>query len=188
MSFFNFFKKSSTTENSTENTHPLPEIKEEDFIDNSEPSDNNSETYYISIGSRLPIDIIYTFLKEDYENKAYEDALKSPDKSYMSANINLLKSTLEIKFKQVLLKYDTMLDEINFHIDSRAQAGLTDIVDLLSTKKKIYLKHVEAVHKMHEDLNNNEPYMTGIFTSYEIGFKRGLSALTILNLKIEDSL
>ena len=189
MSFLDIFRKSSPTSvEQTKDENPLPEINESDFVDYSDPSKSNQETYYINIGSNLPIDVIYTFLKEDYESKAYQDALNNPDRSYMNANIDLLKSTLSIKFKQILLKYDTMLDVLHYHIDTRKQAGLTDVVDLLETKKKIYTKHVDTIQKMKEDLASNEPYMTRIFTSYEIGFKRGLSALTILNLKIEDSI
>jgi hypothetical protein len=189
MGFFDLFRKKEPIADVTiETKDPLPDIKEEDFIDNSNPTDESVSTYYISIGSKLPIDIIYTFLREDYENKAYNDALTNPDKSYKDANIDIIRSSLEVKFKQVMLKYEDLLREVAFHIHSRGQAGLTDVVDLLSSKKETYEKHVEELKRMKEDLEKGELYMTGIFKSYEIGFIRGLASISMHNLKIDNTL
>jgi hypothetical protein len=186
MGFFDFLrKKEQETEGHLETKDTLPEIREEDFIDKSEPSEQKSSTYSVEFGSKLPIDIIYGFLKEDYENKAYHDALTNPDKSYKEMNLAIIRSNLEVKFKQVLLKYDDMLHDITFHILSRSQAGLTDIVELLKSKKETYEKHVEELKKMKQDLDNDKPYMTGIFKSYEVGFTRGLASLSLQNLKID---
>lgn len=191
MAFFNLFRKKERVladlpEESKNST--LPEIREEDFIDDSDPAEENATTYSVEFGSKLPIDIIYGFLKEDYENKAYNDALTNPDKSYKEANLAIVRSNLEIKFKQVFLKYEDMLREIHFHIHSRGQAGLTDIVELLKSKQSTYEKHVEELKKMKEDLDKEELYMMGIFKSYEVGFTRGLASLSLHNLKIDNAL
>lgn len=189
MGLFNFFKKEQIQENNPGiNSNTLPEIKEEDFIDNSEPSEQGSLTPSVEFNSRLPIDIIYSFLKEDYENKAYHDALTNPDKSYKETNLAIIRGNLERIFKQVSLKYNDMLREIDFHIQSREQAGLTDIVELLKSKKETYKRHVEELGKMKEDLENRELYMIGIFKSYEVGFTRGLASLSLHNLKIDNAL
>lgn len=190
MGFFELFrKKQQPQELPAENKTPLPEIKEEDFIDNSEPTSQDSpHAYSVEFGSKLPIDIIYGFLKEDYESKAYNDALTNPDKSYKAMNLDIIRSNLEVKFKQVSLKYEDMLREIDFHIKSRSEAGLTDIVDLLRSKKETYMKHIGELQQMRDDLNKGELYMTGIFKSYEVGFTRGLASLSLHNLKIDNSL
>lgn len=189
MGLFDLFKKKELASvNGSELKDELPEIKEEDFIDNSDPSLNDSTVYSVEFGSKLPIDIIYGFLKENYENKAYNDALTNPDKSYKETNIEIIRSNLEVKFKQVMLKYEDMLREINFHIHSRGQAGLTDIVELLLSKKDTYEKHVEELKKMKQDLDKQELYMIGIFKSYEVGFTRGLASLSLHNLKIDNTI
>ncbi|MEA4850036.1 MAG: hypothetical protein VB126_01085 [Paludibacter sp.] len=189
MGLFDFFRqKEQTQDTNLETKNALPEINEADFIDNSEPSERESASYSVEFGSKLPIDIIYGFLKEDYENKAYHDALTSPDRSYKDTNISIIKSNLEVKFKQVILKYEDMLRDIEFHIQSRGQAGLTDIVDLLKSKKQTYEKHLEELKKMKQDLDNEELYMIGIFKSYEVGFTRGLASLSLHNLKIDNTL
>jgi len=185
MGFLDLFKKNEQNQDvDLETKNALPEIKEEDFIDTSEPLEKTS-TYSVEFGTRLPIDIIYGFLKEDYEKKAYNDALTNPDKSYKEKNMAIIRSNLEIKFKQVQLKYEDMLRDINFHIKSREDAGLTDIVEMLKSKKETYEKHVEELRKMKEDLEKEELYMTGIFKSYEVGFTRGLASLSLERLKID---
>lgn len=183
-----FKKREKILDKNPEIKNELPEIKEEDFIDNSEPSFNGSYNNSGEFGSKLPIDIIYGFLKENYEQKAYSDALTNPDKSYKETNIAIIRSNLEVKFKQVMLKYEDLLREINFHIHSRGQAGLTDIVELLKSKKETYEKHVEELNKMKQDLDKEELYMTGIFKSYEVGFTRGLASLSLHNLRIDNTI
>ena len=88
MGLFDLFKKKEQNQviDNLETKNILPEIREEDFIDNSEPAESANSTYSVEFGSKLPIDIIYGFLKEDYENKAYHDALTNPDKSYKETN------------------------------------------------------------------------------------------------------
>ena len=187
MGLFDFFNKNRQIQekDNLEVKQELSEIREEDFIDNSEPSEQSNS---VEFGSNLPIDIIYAFLKENYENKAYHDALTNPDKSYKEMNLEIIRSSLEIKFKQVMLKYEDMLQEINFHIQSRGQAGLTDLVEQLKSQKITYEKHVAELNKMKEDLNNKELYMVGVFKSYEVGFTRGLASLSLHNLKIDNTL
>jgi hypothetical protein len=190
MGFFDIFKKrrlANYEEHS--NKESLPEIKEEEFIDNSDPNEHQGNFgYSIEFGSKLPIDIIYGFLKEDYEAKAYNDALTNPDRSFKQKNIEIIRSTLDIKFKQVALKYDDMLREIDVHIKTRSEAGLSDLVELLLSRKNTYQNHKIELETMKNDLLINESYMVGIFTSYEIGFTRGLASLSLQNLKLDNTL
>lgn len=187
MGLFNFLfgKKNNTVEVVETKAEEAVEIPRDKFVDDSEPNSGVNSDYSLEYGSRLPIDIIYSFLKEDYESKAYNDALTNPDKSYKEKNIEILQSSLEIKFKQVLLRYEDMLREIEFHIQSRSEAGLTDLVELLKSKKETYQKHVIELNSMKEDLENKESYIMGVFQSYEVGFIRGLASLSLHTLKID---
>lgn len=183
---FNLLQKKQPTEEIVGDTNALPEIRESDFVDHSEPTETNHTV--IAYGTRLPIDIIYSFLKEDYEGKAYNDAITNPDKSYKENNLAIIRSDLEVKFKQVLVKYADMLEEIEFHIQSRRNAGLTDIVEQLISRKQTYTRHVEEIDRMQADLDRGELYMVGIFKSYEVGFTRGLASLSLHSLQINNSL
>lgn len=186
MGFFDFFRtKSTKAEYIANQDESLPDIEEDDFIDNSDPIDHENSSQSVEFGSKLPIDLIYAYLKEDYELKAYNDALTNPDKYYKEMNMEIIKSNFDVKFMQVELKYKDLLREIGFHIKSRSEAGLTDIVELLRTNEETYKNHLEIIQQMKKDLENKESYMMGIFKSYEVGFTRGLASLSLEKLKID---
>ena len=130
----------------------------------------------------MPIDLIYQFLKEDYETKGYEDALCNPDNSYKEMNKVIIRNNLEVK-----LKYMDDVREIDFHIQSRAQAGLVDVVEQLKTRKQTLTEHQRQLEEMERDLRNNTGYMIGMLLSYERGFLRGLAALSLETLKSQRS-
>ena len=184
--FGNSEQKSTPVEVQTEAV-PLKEIKESDFIDNQDPNDDSGNTTTITYGSSMPIDLIYQFLKEDYETKGYEDALCNPDNSYKEMNKVIIRNNLEVRFKQVKLKYMDDVREIDFHIQSRAQAGLVDVVEQLKTRKQTLTEHQRQLEEMERDLRNNTGYMIGMLLSYERGFLRGLAALSLETLKSQRS-
>lgn len=187
MGLFDIFKKRPNHVEQLDDSHErmLPDIDEDDFIDNSDPIEHEKASETVEFGTKLPIDLIYAFLKEDYEQKAYNDALTNPDKTYKEINMDIIKSNLDVKFMQVELKYKDMLREIGFHIRSRSEAGLTDIVELLRYNEETYKNHLELIAQMKKDLENKESYMIGIFKSYEVGFTRGLASLSLQKLKID---
>ena len=99
MGIFDYFKKKqiSVPKEEDENTQNLPEIKKEDFVDESNPLDRGN-TVTINYGTGMPIDLIYSELKEDYEQKGYEDAICNPDMSYKEMNLSIIRHNIEIKF------------------------------------------------------------------------------------------
>ena len=135
---------------------------------NEEKPVNNIVT--ITYGTGKAIDLIYNFLKDDYESKGYDDALTNPDSSYKEMNKAMIKSSLEVKFKQVRRRYEDDLRTIDFHINSRKEAGLIELVKELETKKEILLQHVKELNTMEQDFLNEAPYMMGMLFSYERGF------------------
>lgn len=179
MSLFDYFRKRQElsaevpvmTEEFTEN--------ENREIDETASDGNSDSTVLINYGTGMPIDLIYSFLKEDYETKGYDDALSNPDVSYKEMNKSMIRSNLEIKFRQVRLKYTDSLRKLDFHIKSRSEAGLVDLVKQLEMKKETLLQHVEELNRMEQDFQKDVPYMTGMLLSYERGFLRGLGALSL---------
>jgi hypothetical protein len=135
-------------------------------------------------GTNLPIDLIYTFLQGDFARKGYEDAVATPDQAYKEISLEMIRSELEVKFKQVLLVYEGMLQRVEFNIQLRGETGLFESMEQLKAEKEIYVKHVEAIKTMKQDLDNKELYMLGVFKSYEVGFLRGLSSLSLHSLKV----
>lgn len=175
MGVFNFFRRKQAVAE--------PIIEQDVLVEdtNEEKSTNNLIT--ITYGTGKAIDLIYNFLKDDYESKGYDDALTNPDSSYKEMNKSMIKSALEIKFKQVRRKYEDDLRTIDFHINSRKEAGLIELVKELETKKEILLQHVKELNTMEQDFINEAPYMMGMLFSYERGFLRGLAALSLEQIK-----
>jgi hypothetical protein len=183
MGFFSFKKKKKTDEN--KNTD-LPEIKKDDFIDDSEPAGRNN-IITIAYGTGKPIDLIFAYLEKDYESLGYNDALCNPDQSYKEMNKTEIKSGFEILIERIVLKYEDDLSEINFHILSRSEAGLVDIVRDLQYRKDNLEAHKNRLTEMRNDVqsNQNVSYMNKMLLSYERGFSRGLAALSLDTLKIK---
>ena len=176
MGIFNFFKKK-------QQSLVQPMIEQESV--NNDQKEEKMENRFITIayGTGRPIDLIYNFLKDDYENKGYEDALTNPDSSYKEMNKSMIKSSLEVKFKQVQRRYEDDLRKIDFHIKSRQDAGLIELVKELETKKEILQQHVSELNTMEQDFLNEKPYMMGMLYSYERGFVKGLAALSLEEIK-----
>ena len=108
---------------------------------------------------------------------------KTKDMSHKEMNHSIIRHNIEIKFEQVILKYNDDLHDIDFHIESRSQAGLIDVVKQLKTKRETLQRHVDKLHEMEADFRNEVPYMMGVLLSYERGFLRGLAALSLDTLK-----
>lgn len=179
MGFWNLFRseQAAMAEAKQSEQDQVPEIQKGDFIDEIPPSDDNS--LIIRYGTGMPIDLIYGFLKEDYETKGYEDAMSNPDVSYKEMNKQIIRSNLEVKFRQVKLRYTDDLRTIEFHINSRSNAGLVDVVKQLEAQKETLVQHMNELDKMEQDFRDSLPYMTGMLFSYERGFLRGLAALSL---------
>lgn len=176
MGVFDFFRKKQVMveEPSVEQNVLVEEPNEEKAVNN---------VITITYGTGKAIDLIYNFLKDDYESKGYDDALTNPDTSYKEMNKSMIKSSLEVKFKQVRRRYEDDLHTIDFHIHSRKEAGLIELVKELETKKEILLQHVKELNTMEKDFIDEAPYMMGMLYSYERGFLRGLAALSLEQIK-----
>ena len=155
-----------------------PEIKNYNGLNIAAPVTKQDE-----MTVSMPLDEIYNYLRIDFESRGYEDALSNPDISYRDLNKQLLVSNLKVLFKQIKQIYIDNLKTNEFHIKSREQAGLIDIVDLLKNRKETLESHLAEINKMENDLENKVDYMVGMLLSYERGFLRGLAALSLESFK-----
>ena len=160
-----------------------PTIEQNVLVEETNEEKPVNSKITITYGTGKAIDLIYNFLKDDYESKGYDDALTNPDSSYKEMNKAMIKSSLEVKFKQVRRRYEDDLRTIDFHINSRKEAGLIELVKELETKKEILLQHVKELNTMEKDFMDEAPYMMGMLYSYERGFLRGLAALSLEQIK-----
>jgi hypothetical protein len=189
MGLFDFFKKnhpktiSLNGDGFSGNGHS--EIPKEIFIEEREPQDQSPPLH--TNGVTRGIEAIYAFLQADYESKGYSDALTSPDDSYKTDNIKLIKMDLEILVQKVNTYYEDLIRELDFHISSRSRAGLIDLVEELRTRKEMVVEHMGKVSQVKGEMETDAGMTQRILLSYQRGFMRGLSALTqsnVLNKKL----
>lgn len=158
----------------------LPEIREDLFVDNSDPSEEHVVLHY---GTRMPIDAIYAFINKDYEQQGYDDAMCNTDSSYKDSKVSIIKNELKRLFEQIWLRYQSDLRDIDVQIRIIEEQGLISTAEALKARKATFVEHMEVLEKMEVSLDNNEPKMLSMIDSYERGFLRGLAAKSDALLK-----
>lgn len=178
MGLFNWgFFRSNPVEQEFRVEDERPEIREEDFIDNSDPNENNQENvYHVAYGTGFPIDAIYGFIKRDFEQKGFEDAMVNPENSYKESGMLLVKNELKQLFEQVRLKYRGDLRQLQVQIDNMQKQGLPFQAANLIARKETFEEHMQKIDDMEKKLENKDASMMTPIYTYERGFLKGLSA------------
>ena len=166
MKFFNFFKKDKSLQ---ENNTPTKEL----FIEEETEAITNNLNL-----KKYNLDSIYEFAETDFEEKGYNDALINPDNSYKEDNIKLLKYDFQIKIKRAYKTYEDYIKDIQFHIETRKNAGLVDTVKLLETELIKTKDSIEEIKSIEEENKNSIGLLHRISLSYQRGFMRGLAAMS----------
>ena len=86
-------------------------------------------------------------------------------------------------FEQVSLKYKQDITELDVRIELMEQEGLINKAKSLSSKKNIFIEHINKINDMREALEKDEDYMTCMIKSYERGYRKALAAKTDQILK-----
>lgn len=148
---FNFFKKGNQVNNTEVVGLPnvednskeiLPEIRREDFVDDSEPN-LESNTITIKYGTGMPIDVIYSYIQTDYEQDGYNDAMCNSDIQYKESKKKIINNGLKMLFEQVRLRYESDIRDINVQIDIVETQGLTSSSMSLKARKETYNEHLK---------------------------------------------
>lgn len=176
MGFFNWsFFKSSQDKETSKVEEVKPEIREEDFVDNSDPETDNN-VYQIAYGTGFAIDAIYAFIKHDYEQKGFDDAMVNPENSYKESGKTLIKNELKQLFEQVRLKYRADLRLLQVQIDNMEKQGLPVQAANLYARKETYEEHMKKIEDMEKRVEEQEDSMMSPIYTYERGFLKGLAA------------
>jgi hypothetical protein len=170
MKFFKIFGKNAASNGTEDNHTPSKEL----FIEEDDVNNINGHSKTTLFG----LEKIYEYAATDFEDKGYSDALVNPDFSYSQDNLKLLRHDLQIKIKRAYKTYEDYIKDLNFHIESRRNAGLVDTVRLLESKLSKITDSIEEVKKIEEDFVKNEGLVERITLSYKRGFTRGLAAMS----------
>lgn len=158
---------------SNEKKTELPEIKREDFVDDSDP---NEEIIKTEFGTSMPIDAIYAYIEQDYEEQGYTDAMCNADSSYKESKKTIIINGLKRRFQQVNLRYQQDLRTIDVQICIIEEQGMINTASALKARKETYLEHMHTISTMENDLENGDLKILSMIDSYDRGFLRGLAA------------
>lgn len=166
---------------------PKPEVDESVFVDYSDPNssqDENKKTVYtISYGTGFPIDMIYSYIVRDFEQKGFDDAMVNPENSYKESGKKLIINELKQLFEQVRLKYRGDLRVIRVHIKNLEEQGLAMQVDQLKAREETYEEHMKKIEDMENKLKQEDESVMSMVFTYERGFLKGLAAKSDIILK-----
>lgn len=146
------------------------------------PQVDQSQLNGSSVHDNQGVFLIYAFLQQNFGERGYNDALISADEGYKNDNIRLIKYDLEILIQQVKTYHQSLMKDMQFHIQSRTRAGLIDLVDELKIKQTDLQAHIEKVHEIEEALKTDYGLCERAILAYKRGFMKGMASITQTNL------
>lgn len=145
---------------------------------NSRPMENNPIRIrqVIDIRTNKPIDAVYVYIKTDYEERGYNDAITLSDVSYMNKGVSKITNELRVLFKQVRLKYDEALKDVENKIALYESMFMTSSLKDAQAKMDLIKSHLDELTQLEKDLDSNAPSMQNMIDSYQRGFMTGIMA------------
>jgi len=147
---------------------------EENILPDNEFSPQSNSSKITAVSQNLPIDIIYDFLKQDFEEKGFMDAQKNPDITNRNHNKELIKSDFGIKVREVLTEYNRLKQLVEIQITVNTSACSTFQLAISNQKKQLYTDHIAEIGILNEDFKAGKLEVIKVLTSYDCGFDRGV--------------
>ena len=175
MVLFDIFKRRSASVSSP-NEVVTTSITNENQVTSTAPVSNSGKIISITYGTGMPIDVIYAFLNEDYEQAGYEDALVNSNAEYCKTKETILIHKLEQLFKRIQLRYRGDIVDLDNRIANAKTLFALQTVTKLEARKKICEEHIAEINDMMQKLKAESPEMMTMIESYRRGFVKGFAA------------
>jgi hypothetical protein len=133
----------------------------------------------------LPIERVFTYLKGNYEERGYLDAIACPDTSYRDITKRQITDQLYVLVREVSLEYTDRIQKIEAHIEARSSSGHADIVKSLQASRDMMEQHLTNLSNIVREVKEEEVSspLSALLDSYERGFMRGLASASLALLK-----
>lgn len=184
MNILDFMKKSSRDVIPEElNASIAIEESADSVVNKNDDNESKNETpvkpLTITYGTGFPIDVVYGHMRKDYSDQGYNDAITSPDITFKDINKNIIQNKVLIVFKQVKLKYEVMITDIEQRVNACSEAGLVGTVQQLQRDKSVLLHHLDEVKLLEEKFRSGDVETISCLQTYEVGFLKGLAASAV---------
>ena len=150
-------------------------------VDNDEVTFPSEEKHMITItlGTGMPIDIIFNYIHKNFEEEGFQDALVNSDITYRNTKEKIIRNDLEMLFKRIILQYKNDIREISVNIDNAQKAYALAAAGRLQARRETFEEHLAEINKMQQLLDADDPKMITMIESYRRGFQKGISAVSI---------
>lgn len=126
----------------------------------------------------LPIYSIYQRFQEDWETKGYKNAIAFPETSYRDSQKRVIVDKLRLAIKEALLRYEDKLTDIDSHINRAEKNGLVETLEKYQQERKKLVAHRDELAVLDQDVREVGEKTRPILVSYDMGFTRGMVALS----------
>lgn len=133
----------------------------------------------VSYATGWPIDIIYGYLHKNYEKKGYDDAMLNSNLAFRDMNMNIIRHKILMVFREINLNYDAMKQDLDTRIETCNTAGLLTTAADLNKQMSVIKAHREELSQLENDFRSNANEASVPLMSYECGFLRGISTITM---------
>lgn len=186
MRLFGFGSKRKNEANTVEMPMAMPSEPQEEVLKSEtaeSKSDNPQEAGFkkpltVSYATGWPIDVVYGYLHKNYEDKGFQDAMLNENIAFRDMNKSLIRNKILMVFREINLKYDAMVQDLQSRIDNCNSVGLLTTVAQLENSKGIIDVHKEELRQLEEQFRSNDSASIPL-QSYECGFLRGIAATTL---------
>lgn len=154
-----------------------PEVKESDFIDTTDPNEENvsPQTTVINYGTDYPIDVIYIYIQKDWETEGYNDALENSDIQHMNSKVSLILNGLRQRIDLTKLNYDKKIRNLQTQRTFAQTFGLVASIDEIDTETEILKSHLEKIKEIEDELAEPKTHLKSMLESYQRGFANGVA-------------
>lgn len=130
----------------------------------------------IDVMSNKPIDAAYIYIRTDYYNRGYNDAIILADVQFMQKGIDKIKNELRVLFQQIRLKYEDAARECENKIKLYETLFMSTSQQGEQSRLALIKSHLAVLDKMGNDLDSGAPSMQNMIDTYTRGFMTGIMA------------
>lgn len=178
------FNKFFRTDNMDDYMQRAEELISNSNITDEKPAESTQEnatnpSLTVSYATGWPIDVVYGYLRKNYEEQGFNDAMVKSDLTFRDMNMKIIMNRILIVFREINLRYDVMIHDLTTKIQACSAAGLLSTVNELENSITVANTHKEELKKLELDFRNNANEASIALQSYECGFLRGIATISM---------
>ncbi len=113
---------------------------------------------------------VYSYLRQDWQQRGFEDAIKNPELSNLALMKNVIVDDFNLRIQELRLKYEMELHELEHRIDFNRKNLLDQIAEDLEVKKKKHNMSIDELQQIKASISEEGSIFRNSLKKYEAGF------------------